>query len=76
MDQIAVSHDGAVTVAGDAVFKAAGVDHGVDVSGEVVGKDVVLHLFSFFGEADAGKNIKYFVATLSLCEKRSGHIRR
>lgn len=38
MDQIAVSHDGAVAVAGDAVFKAAGVEHGVDVSGEVVGK--------------------------------------
>ena len=24
-------------------------------------------------ETDAGKNIKYYVATLSLCEKRSGH---
>lgn len=43
VNQIPIAHNRAVTVAGGAVFITAGVDHGVNVSGKIVGKVIVLH---------------------------------
>lgn len=42
MDQIAIPHDGAVAVSRGTVFKAAGVDHGINIPGKIIGKNIVL----------------------------------
>ena len=44
VDHVPVSQQGTVAVARLAVFVAAGVDHGVNVFGEIVGKYIVLHV--------------------------------
>ena len=56
MDKIAVSHHRAVAVSGGAVFIATSVDHGVDISGKVVGKNIVLHVRAPF-EVSGGASI-------------------
>ena len=43
MDEVAAAYDGTIAVGRLAGLIPAGVDHGVQISGKIIGKNIVFH---------------------------------